>query len=418
LHATALADTNRTRSIDLNTTVGILRSFLLTGPSNLSVLTNTNYFVNITVSNRGNLDDAVTLSFRDPQGSAASALFSPSRATIPRGGSLTVEVRIYVPQATGSGNYTLNLSATSDADTTVSATLSLGLRVTQIRFNFVVSAPPHLVVNPDGRNTTTFSITNTGTVADTYSVAVPVLGSGHVVRVLDISGAQTTSFTLDPSASAAVTVELAAPRAVDRESFDIDLRITSAATGVEQTATVRADVGKIYDFRILPPVFSATPTIDVEIQVLVTVENAGLNEFFGALPVRMKLGTQEVASAPIGHLAVGSRQTLSFTWTPRLVGPVNVTVETNYQPALRIFESDYSNNVASVTVQVAPQKAPDLLAGPGALAAIAIVVGLLILFAVARRKDEEAEQPKKLEKAAEESEVRRRGGGSGGLERL
>jgi len=213
-------------------------------------------------------------------------------------------------------------------------------------------------------------------------------------------------------------VELSAPRAVDRESFDIDLRVTSQTTGVAVMATVRADVGKIYDFRILAPTFSAEPTIDVEVQVLVTVENAGSNEFFGTLPVHMKVGTQEVASTTVGHLAVGARQTLSFSWTPRIVGPLNLTVEVNYQPSSRIFESDFSNNAVSVTVNVAAQKAPDLLAGPGALFAIAIAVILLILFAIARRKDEDAEKPEKLQKAAEESDARRRGGGSGGLGKI
>jgi len=424
LNATAVADTSRSRSLAFNTTAATLRSLLITGPVVVEIWSGTgeNAFVNVTVENRGNGDETVTLSDEDTNGSGAVVQFTPPTLTLAPGATGVSELRISIGSA-ASGRYPINVTATSDADPSASATHTVTLDVTAIVYEFTLNGAPSVLVKPGSTRTTSLTITNRGTVPDTYNVTITPPGSGFTVEALDAFGVPQTQFFVDVGASLTVPISITAPRAVDRPSLDIDLAVASSGGAPTQAFVVRAVIGDIHDLSASDLSLAATPMVEIPVQVSALVRNVGTRDLTAPVVVVFKVEGQQFGQANVSSLAVGAEQAVTFSWTPRVQGVVSLSVEVNPLSAgSDVYESSFTNNVATRDVQVEPQRAPDILSQPGTLIALAVIVGILSLVALGMRGRRVEPGAKKsaeeAEEEAEEIQERRLGKGPGGLNKI
>jgi uncharacterized membrane protein len=422
LNATAAADSSRTRWLWLNTSVGIIRQVGINGPNQASGFNGDEIFLNLTVSNGGNVDETIQLGLLDANASgvvatAAGRPVDGYNISVVRAGTAVVEVRLVIPTTSTGGNFALNFTATSASNGSLTAAHLVTLNVTVRRYEFSLTGATTIRISPGAAKTTTLGIANLGTIPDTYDVLASQAPAGFSVRML--AGTSPASvFSADPGTSATVTIEITTPREVSLESFDIDLVVTSRGGAPERSFTLTALIGNVYDFRITGPTFSTPPTVDAETQVFAAVDNVGARAFVGSLQVRLLVSGTVVSTQTISSLAVGARSTVAFAWTPRVAGPVNVTVDVNLQPNSAIFESSLSNNMASGTATVVPPQPSDIFSSPGTYLLIIVLLAIAVGVAATVRRREDVQKQQDVEQAAEESEVRRRGGGPGGLERL
>jgi uncharacterized membrane protein len=424
LNATAVADPARTRSLAFNTSAGTVRSLLITGLPSIDVWSGTgeNAYANVTVENRGNGDETVTLTYTDTDGSGAVVEFTPATHTLAPRATGTTELRIAVGSA-ATGQYPINVTVTSDADPRTTATLTVTLNVTAIFYSYTLNGAPSVLVKPGTTRTTNLTITNRGTVPDTYAVTFAAPGGGFTVGVLDLQGIPTENFYVQAGATATVGISIVAPRAVDRSSFDVDLTVASTGGAATQTFVVRAVIGQIHDLSAADLTLSDTPMVEIAVQVRAVVRNVGTTELTGPVVVVFKVEGQHFGEETVTSLAVGAERTVTFEWTPRVQGTVSLTVEVNPLAAdSDVYESMFTNNVVSRDVVVEPQRAPDILAQPGTLIAMGIIVGILAILGLGMRGRRLERDTKSSEKAqeeeAEEIQERRLGKGPGGLNKI
>ncbi len=420
LNGSTVAPPVRTRSLGLRATAGVLRNLSLTeDASSGRLLAGANRTVNLTVSNLGNADENVSLSAvcSGPGACSSWVSFETADATVPRGGLAVVRATVRVSASATGGPYTINFTAASANDSGVSATVSFALDAVEVSYDFSVTGASGIRLVPGQTRSTNLSVTNRGTVEDTYTVTTTP-GAGGFTIALDPSGADLVTLTIAAGQSATVTLSVAAPLEVDRESFQIDLSVDSVTHSAPRLVSISATVGFVYDFQVSPFHLSGPAQAGKEVQVLAKVANVGLRPFSGSLPVVFKVDGQEYGRKLITSLPVGREETVSFSWTPQFAGSINLSVEVNPPPPSDIYESSFSNNQAATLVTVSPPQPGGFLADRGVQIFLVAITGiLLLLVAVARRKEAEV-APVDHEKEKEESDERRKGKGPGDLTRV
>jgi uncharacterized membrane protein len=420
LNASTVAPPVRTRSLSFRATAGVLRNLSLTESAGSGrLLAGANLTVNLTVANLGNAEENVSVFAlcSGPFSCSSWVSFDTVDFSIARGGVAVVRATVRVsPSATG-GAYTINFTAAASNDSGVAARASFALDAVEVTYDFSVSGPSGIRLVPGQTRSTNLSIVNRGTVEDTYTVTTAP-GSGGFTIALDPAGADLVTMTIPAGQSGAVTLSVAAPLEVDRESFQIDLAVDSVSHSAQRLVTISATVGFVYDFQVTSVRLSGPAEAGKEVQVFAKVANLGLRSFTGSLPVVFTVDGQEYGRKVVTTLGVGLEETVSFSWTPQFAGAINISVQVNPPPPSDIYESSFRNNAEAHLFTVSPQQPGGFLADRGVQIFLVAITGIvLLLVAVARRKETE-QAPVDHEKQKEESDERRKGKGPGDLTRI
>lgn len=420
VNATAIGDTSRVRSANLTTRAAVFRQFgLLADISSATALAGMNISVNLTVQNLGNADENVTLrsNCQGPSACLTWVALGSTSLSIAKGGSAAVPATLRTAPSAAGGAYSIEFVAESPVEASAAANLTFALTVLEKRLEFSVTGASTLRLVPGAARSTNLTILNRGTVPDTFTVSTSPVGSGFSLSLLP-GGGTTIAFDILQGESANVTVSVTAPSEVTLESFSIDILVESVGSGNQSFVSLTALVGTIYDFRITGPVFSETPEVGKEVIIYATVSNVGSRAFLGQLPVRLTVSGEILGTQTITNLAVGREETVAFRWTARVAGAINFTLDVNRETGSDIFESSFTNNVASRSTTVEPQRTGSFLSSTGVLLMLVAVIAVLLAAAAVTRRKDETKTLEDHEKAKDESDERRVGKGPGGLERL
>lgn len=421
LNGSAAADASRVRGVGFRTTAGVLRSLTASlDVSSGSALAGTEISVSLTVVNAGNGEENISLTpdCTGPSGCNSWVTMDPYSLTLSRGASASATITVRVAPAAVGGVYTLNFTAKAANDSTVRAMATFTLTAIEVRYQFSVTGPSSLRLIPGETRSTSITVTNRGTVPDNYT-ATTASGSGGFTVTLAPGAGTTAAVSLDPGASAVVTLTIETPLEVEVESYPVDILFESVARGTQSIITVNGTIGPVYDFRVSSVRVSSTPEVGVEIQIFATVSNIGFRAFNGVLEVRLWVAGQVFMTQEIRSLGVAAEETVVFRWTPRTPGSVNLTVDVNKVDGSPYFESSFANNLESVTAVVAPTQAGGFLTERGFQLFLLALLGVFVaLVAISRKKGPEEEAPHDEEKAQEETEERRKGKESGGIGRI
>ncbi|RZB28881.1 MAG: hypothetical protein AEth_01485 [Candidatus Argoarchaeum ethanivorans] len=282
----------------------------------------------LTVKNTGNVNDMFNLVIDDvPENATATLSESVTPDLAPDG---TYNVLLNVSGAI-EAEYIVNVTATSQGNTSVSDNVTAKTNVTQVPANITYS---DLIVAPTSGTapldiTASATVENTGGVAGAYNATLKVNGTvvNYTTGTLDAGENTTVNFThtLTTAGTYNVTID--------------------ALTAVEVTVTqVPANI--TYSDLIVAPTSGTAP---LDITASATVENTG--GVAGAYNATLKVnGT--VVNYTTGTLDAGENTTVNFTHTLTTAGTYNVTIDA--LTAVEVTVTQVPANITYSDLIVAP----------------------------------------------------------------
>ncbi len=201
-------------------------SVSVTAPSDMNVNDYGTYRVEFTVENQGDLWDTYDLTVTETEGWTVTAA---DTVTVEPGTSVPVEVEVNIPTTASDGASTIALTATSQhGGQTNSANMNINFVYQHPGSSVSVTAPSDVYESTTGTKTYTFTVRNTGDLADTYDLTLAKIGGNSWTRSIDGD----TTISLNAGQTKNVDVKITIPSSVsDGDYMDIRLRATSQNGG-------------------------------------------------------------------------------------------------------------------------------------------------------------------------------------------
>ena len=224
--------------------------FTMTGPLDGRISTKPGEMVdvNFLLDNLGTMDLDLTASVSGlPTG--AEVTFSDTEVDLDAGTTLSVTMSVSMISTAQSGSYSITVTYSSDDYT---QSLNLELQVADSVGLTVNSINNNIAAGPISQVTYTFEVTNLGSAADTFFVALDFDETNNATTWFDTT-LSTSSINLDPSSTQAVTISIR-ERAAGAPSTGCDVGIIVTSSNDD---TVSSTIG----FKIIPIQASAEITV-------------------------------------------------------------------------------------------------------------------------------------------------------------
>ena len=363
---------------------------------------------NLSVTNLGNVDDVVDLSY-DTNFLAWNVIFDIPVVPLPAFGVVVVRVTLEVPTYVQSGEYVISVTGVSRADDTVVANGHIVETVEDLRFGVSMDvSQPSAQGKPGETVWWQLQIGNMGNVEDTYVLSVFGLGTGWNHR-FKVGSAAVVEVVLAPGETELVVMEVDIPTEFT-EPPSRDVRITvkvgslSEATAFNNTV-LDLELEGILDLTLDVTTSTDNPVVGKEVVFTVSVKNLGPDDASG-VNVYAYFG-EDKEKKLVGSVVAEGTEEVEIVWLPFEAGSVNVRIVVNpLEENGAIWEISYENNAWVKPMKVSLKEDATIWEDPMFwLLLIVIVVILLGVFAFARGRGGEEEAVEVVEVVEEDEDV-------------
>jgi uncharacterized membrane protein len=363
---------------------------------------------NLSVTNIGNVDDTVDLSY-DNNFLTWNVVFDVPVVPLPAFRAVTVRVTLDVPTYVQAEEYVIAITGVSRTNNTVVANTHITVTVEDLRYGVSLNVDQPLTQGkPDDTVWWQLQIRNLGNVEDTYDFTVFGLGQEWSHR-FKVGAASVNEVVLAPGESEAVVMEVDIPiefTEVPTRDMKVTVKVGSLSEATAFNNTVLdLHLEGIMDLTLDVTTSTNDPVVGTRVVFTVSVINLGPDDASG-VKIYGYFG-DDTERKTVGTVAAEGTEEAKIEWLPFEAGPVTVRIVVNpVEEEDTIWEISYENNEWVKPMKVSTVEDDAIWEDPYFwVFLIVIIIVLIIAVVIGRGRGIEAEEATELVEVVDEDEV-------------